>query len=182
MKKVLLFSLILFLTTIAVCAYETIIFHFPDGELWEKAYYKKINYEAILQYVPAGETSNIWTRSIVVHSYNNSGFAVKDFSANEIRKMKRINPNGNYKTLRMRENDAIFTRCTEEYKNIQPHCEFLRITKAHDGIVSIQYMNRNKKDFENNYTLWLETIRGAKFMYSYYRDERTFDKAIYFEL
>ena len=182
MKKVLLFSLILFFFTAVVFAYETIIIHFPDGELWEKAYYKKVNNEAILQYVPAGETTDIWTRAIVVHSYNNSGFTVRDFAANEIRKMRRINPKGAYRTIRMRENDAIFTRCTEEYKELQPHCEFLRISRAHGGIITVQYMNRNKKNFENNYTLWLETIRGAKFMNSYFRGERTFDKELYFEL
>ena len=87
-----------------------------------------------------------------------------------------------YKTIKSRENDAIYTRCTEDYKDIQGHCEFLRITKAHGGTVTIQYMNRNKKDFENNYTLWLEVIRNARLMNSYYRGERTFDKALYFEL
>ena len=42
MKRVLLSSLILLFTTIAVFAYETIIIKYPDGELWQKAYYKKI--------------------------------------------------------------------------------------------------------------------------------------------
>jgi len=182
MKKALLFSLILFISALSVFAYETIIFHFPDGELWEKAYYKKVGNEAILQYVPGGQTTNNWNRSIVVHSYNNSGYILRDFITKELRKMRRINPNGKYQTIKMRDNDAIFTRCTEKYNEIEPHCEFLRISNAHGGIVTVQYMNRNKKDFENNYTLWLQVIRGAKFMNSYWRDERTFDKSLYFEL
>ena len=181
MKKTLLFS-ILIIATLSVAAYETIIFHFPDGELWEPAYYKKRGNEAILQYVPGGETSNIWTRTVIVHSYNDNNRAVPWFAQYEIRKMIKINPNGKYKTIKSKENDAIFTRCTEEYKEIQPHCEFLRITRAHGGIITIQYMNRNKKDFENNYTLWLEVIRGARLMNSYFRGERTFDKSMYFEL
>jgi len=181
MKKALLFSLIL-LTTLAVSAYETIIFHFPDGELWEGAYYKKRGNEAILQYVPGGQTSNNWTRTIVVHSYNENESPAPFFAISEIRKMRRINPMGKYQVIRSRENDAIYTRCTEKYNNIEGHCEFLRITRAHGGIVTIQYMNRNKKDFENNYTLWLEVIRGARLMNSYWRDERTFDKSLYYEL
>ena len=181
MKKVLLFSLLL-LATLGVCAYETIIFHFPDGELWEGAYYKKKGNEAILQYVPGGQTSDNWTRSIVVHSYNENESQAPYFAQMEIRRMLRINPNGRYKTIKSRENDAIYTRCTENYKDAQGHCEFLRIAKAHGGIVTIQYMNRNKKDFENNYTLWLEVIRGARLMNSFYRGERTFNKALYFEL
>ena len=74
MKRVLLSSLILFFTTIAVFAYETIIIKYPDGELWQKAYYKKIGAEAILQYLPKGQTRENWTRSIVVHSYYESAF------------------------------------------------------------------------------------------------------------
>ena len=181
MKKVLLFSLI-FLSTLAVCAYETIIFHFPDGELWDVSYYKKQGNEAILQYVPDGQTSSAWNRSIVVHSYNGNESEAPYFAQVEIRKMLKINPTGKYRTIKSRENDAVYTRCTDNYKEIQGHCEFLRITRAHGGTVTIQYMNRNKKDFENNYTLWLEIIRGARLMNSFYRDERTFNKSIYFEL
>ncbi len=181
MKKVLLFS-ILVLTTLSVFAYETIIIHFPDGELWEPAYYKKRGNQALLQYVPGGETSNIWTRSIVVHSYNENESPATYFAQREIRKMMKINPNGKYKTIKSTENDAMFTRCTEKYNEVLPHCEFLRITRAHGGIVTIQYMNRDKKDFENNYTLWFEVIKDARLMNSYYRNERTFDKSMYFEL
>lgn len=181
MKKVLLFSLI-FISTLAVCAYETIIFHFPDGELWEPAYYKKVGNEAILQYVPGGQTSKTWTRSIVIHSYNENESPATYFGQLEIRKMRRINPTGKYSIIKSKENDAIYTRCTEDYNKIPAHCEFLRITRAHGGIVTMQYMNRNKTDFENNYTLWLQVMRDARLMNSYYRTERTFDKSMYFEL
>ena len=181
MKKVLLFSL-LFLSTLAVYAYETIIFHFPDGELWESAYYRKIGNEAILQYVPGGQTSTDWTRTAVVHSYNENESPAPFFAQTEIRKMMRINPTGKYKIIKSRENDAIYTRCTENYNKLPGHCEFLRITRAHGGIVTIQYINRNKTDFDNNYTLWLQVVRDARLMNSYYRGERTFDKSMYFEL
>jgi hypothetical protein len=181
MKKVLLFSLLL-LTTLSSIAYETIIFHFPDGELWEAAFYKKRGNEAILQYVPGGQTSNNWTRTIVVHSYNENQAAATYFAQREMLKMRRINPNGKYTTIKAKENDAIFTRCTDDYKDVKGHCEFLRVTLAHGGLVTIQYMNRNKKDFENNYTLWLQVIRDARLMNSYWRTERTFDKSMYFEL
>ena len=181
MKKVLLFSVML-LSMLAVCAYETIIFHFPDGELWEPAYYKKARAEALLQYVPGGQTSGNWTRTIVVHSYNENDTPIPYFSQNEMRKMRRINPNGRYRVIKNRERDAIFTRCTTDYKEVPAQCEFLRVTKAHGGIVTIQYMNRDKKDFENNYTLWLQVMRDARLMNSYYRTERTFDKSMQFEL
>ena len=68
MRKVLLFSILIF-SALSVFAYETIIIKFPDKELWVKGYYKKIGNEALLQYVPNGQSSNNWTRSIVIHSY-----------------------------------------------------------------------------------------------------------------
>ena len=181
MKKVLLFSL-LFFSTLGVFAYETIIFHFPDGELWEAAYYRKRGSEAILQYVPGGQTSNNWSRTIVVHSYNENDAPATFFSQQEMRKMRRINPMGKYSIIKSKENDVILTRCTEKYKELPAHCEFLRVTRGHGGIVTMQYMNRDKKDFENNYTLWLQVMRDARLFNSYYRTERTFDKAIQYEL
>jgi len=182
MKKVLLFISLIIFVTLSVFAYETIIFHFPDGELWESAYYRKVGNESILQYVPGGQTSNNWTRTIVVHAYSESDAVATYFAQREMLKMRKINPTGKYSTIKARENDAIFTRCTDNYKDIKGHCEFLRVTRAHGGIVTIQYMNRDKKDFENNYTLWLQVIRDARLMNSYWRDERTFDKSLYFEL
>ena len=49
-------------------------------------------------------------------------------------------------------------------------------------LILFRYMNRDKKDFENNYTLWLQVMRDARLMNSYYRTERTFDKSMQFEL
>ena len=181
MKKVLLFS-VLFFMMLTAAAYETVIFHFPDGERWDAAYYKKKGNEAILQYVPFGQTSNNWSRTIVVHSYNENESPAPFFAQTEIRRMRKINPTGKYSVIKSRENDAIYTRCTEKYKELQAHCEFLRITRAHGGIVTMQYMNRNIKDFENNYTLWLQVMRDARLMNSYFRGERTFDKSLYYEL
>lgn len=182
MKKALLFSIIFLFSMLFAYAYETIIIHYPDNEKWEKAYYKKRNGEALLQYVPSGQTSENWTRSIVIHSYKDSAYPINIFINNNARKLTKANPTGQYKTLKMTENDAMLTRCTNDYKEIKAQCEFLRATKAHEGIITVHYINRNKKDFMDNYTMWFQTIRNAKFYNSYYRDERTFDKSEYFEL
>ena len=182
MKKVLLFSILFLISCVVVLAYETIIIDFPDGERWEKAYYRKINGEAILQYTPYGETSNNWVRSIVIHSYENSGYPVRIFSNNTLAKMRKVNPTASYKTLRMSEREALFTRCTDDYKNIKGQCEFYRVTQAHDRIITVHYMNKNKENFKVNYTIWLEIIRKARFLNSYWRNERTLNKSQYFEL
>ena len=96
--------------------------------------------------------------------------------------MRKTNPNGKYTYLRLTTNDSMATRCTEDYKNIKAQCEFYRVTNAHNGIVSIHYINRNREDFKENYYLWYNIIRRAKLYNTYYRDDRTLDKAEYAEL
>ena len=154
MKKVLLFSALFLLSTLMVFAYETIIIKFPDRENWVKAYYKKVGLEAILQYVPAGQGSNNWTKSVVVHSYNQSTFPISVFLTNSTAKLLKT----------------------------KAQCEFFRVTRGYEGIVTIHYMNKNKEDFMENYNQWYNIIKRAKLYNSYYRDERMLDKAEYFEL
>ena len=181
MKKILLFSFLL-LSTLGVMAYETVIIKYPPEELWQKAYYKKFGNEAILQYVPKGQTHENWTRSIFIHAYNYSTYPIGIFMANNVARMQKMNPTGKYKYIRVHDNDMIAVRCTEQYRGIPAQCEFFRGTRAHEGTISIQYINRDKKDFMHEYNKWYDIIKKAKYYNSYYRDERILDKAEFFEL
>ena len=69
MKKVLLLLISLLLIPLAVFAYQTVLVDFPDSEGWYQAYYDTQGLETILQYVPAGQTAQNWTRTLVFHSY-----------------------------------------------------------------------------------------------------------------
>lgn len=182
MKKVLLFSFLFLLSTLTVFAYETIIIKFPERENWVRAYYKKAGLEAILQYVPAGQTSDDWTKSIVVHSYNQSTFPISVFLSNTTAKLLKSNPTAAYKTIRLTDNDAIVGRCTKKFGKVEAQCEFYRVTRGYEGIVTIHYMNKDLDDFMENYNQWYNIIKRAKLYNSYYRDERTLDKAEFFEL
>ena len=182
MKKALLFSLIFLFSALAVFAYETVIIKFPPGEVWEKAYYKKVGLESILQYVPKGQTQKNWTRAIIVHAYEDSGFPVSTFMANNLAMMMKTNPTASYKYLRVRDVDSVAGRCTKDFKNVHSQCEFYRVTRAHGGIISIHYINKNKDDFMRNYEQWYDIIRKAKFLNTYWRNERTLNKSEYFEL
>lgn len=182
MKKVLLFSLLFLFIIQSVFAYETIIIKYPPGELWLKSYYKRVGNEAILQYLPKGETPQDWKRTIIVHSYYESAYPIRNFTMTELLKMKKTNPTGNYRYLKFNDRESMVTRCTDNYKNIKAQCEFYRITHVHNGIVSLHYINRDKEDFMDNYRQWFDIIWKAKYYNSYYRDERTFDKSEYFEL
>ena len=182
MKKALLFSFLFLLIIPAVLAYETIIIKYPPGELWIKAYYKRVGNEAILQYVPNGQTRYDWKRTIIVHSYYDYAYPIRSFTTTELLKMQRTNPNGKYRYLKLTDREAMVTRCTEDYKNVKAQCEFYRITNVHNGIATLHYINRDKEDFKYNYKEWFDIIWKAKYYNSYYRDERTFDKSEYFEL
>ena len=182
MKKVLLFSIFFLLTSISVLAYETVIIKYPDGEIWEKVYYKKVGDEAILQYVPKNQTFKNWNRTIIIHSYYESTWPVNVFIANELLRMTRNNPTANYKYVKLSPEDSIAGRCTKDYHGIKSQCEFYRVTRAHNGLISIHYINRDKEDFFKNYNQWYEIIKKAKFLNTYWRNERTLNKPQYFEL
>jgi len=182
MKKALLSSIIFGLTVLAVFAYETVIIKYPDEEGWQKAYYKKVGNEAIVQYLPIGQEINNWTKTIIVHSYNYNETPANYYISTDLLRMIKTNPTGKYKYLKVTPTDSIAGRCTEDYKNIKAQCEFYRVTIAHGGLVSIHYINRDKKDFMDNYHQWYDIVRKAKLYNSYYRDERTFDKTDYVEL
>ena len=179
MKRVLLSSLLFILATLTTIAYETVIIKYPDGELWQKAYYKKTGAEALL---PKGQTRENWKRSIVIHSYYEAAYPVNNFIAGELIRMTKINPTGKYKYLKFTPVDSIAGRCTEDYKNIKAQCEIFRVSRAHEGIITIHYINRDKEDFLENYHQWYDIIRKTKFLNTYWRNERMLNKSEYFEL
>ena len=183
MKRVLLFSLLFFsLTVLAVFAYETVIIKFPPNEVWEKVYYKKVGMESILQYVPSGQTQKNWNRTIIVHAYNEAAYPITVFMANNIAMMAKNNPTAPYKYLRLNDVDCIAGRCTKDYKGVHSQCEFFRATRTHGGIISVHYINKDKDDFMANYQLWYDIVKKAKFLNTYWRNERTLNKSEYFEL
>lgn len=182
MKKALLISLIVLFSTLAVFAYETVIIKLPQDEVWEKAYYKKNGLESILQYVPRGQTQKNWNRTIIIHAYDQAAYPVTVFMANNIAMMAKTNPTAPYKYLRLNDHECIAGRCTKDYKGIHSQCEFFRATRAHSGIVSIHYINKDKNDFMRNYNLWYDIIRKAKFMNTYWRNDRILNKSEFFEL
>lgn len=182
MKKALLVSIITLFTALAVFAYETVIIKFPQDEVWVRAYYKKIGLESILQYVPRGQTHKNWNRTIVVHAYDQAAYPITVFMANNIALMAKNNPTAPYRYLRLNDHECIAGRCTKNYKGVHSQCEFFRATRAHGGIISIHYINKDEDDFMKNYQLWYDIIRKAKFMNTYWRNDRILNKSEFSEL
>lgn len=182
MKKALLVSIITLFTALAVFAYETVIIKFPQDEVWIRAYYKKIGLESILQYVPRGQTHKNWNRTIIVHAYDQAAYPITVFMANNIALMAKNNPTAPYRYLRLNDHECIAGRCTKNYKGVHSQCEFFRATRAHGGIISIHYINKDEDDFMKNYQLWYDIIRKAKFMNTYWRNDRILNKSEFSEL
>lgn len=183
MKKVLLVSIILslFVSLVAI-AYETIIIDFPKNTKWNVAYYRNIGTEAILQYVPEGETYSKWTQTVIVHSYKGNTYPANQLSDMLTAQLQRQNPTGRYNYLRYTGVDSIAVRKTNNYKTIVGQAEILRTTKAAEGLMTIQYIDKNKSRFQQNYNMWLRIIRDARTYNSYWRDNSVLNKSEHYEL
>jgi len=187
MKKVLLLFVSLILTLIMVqkvFAYESVIVDFPDRQGWHAVYYDVQGSEAILQYVPVGQTYENWTRTVVFHSYKgaNDSETSAGFMDKTTSQMEMKNPSQAYTYTKYTDVDAIATRCVKKNAYIPTQCEIYRISNSYEALISMHYINKNVQDFKNTYNLWYEIIRGIRIYYSYYRTDRVLDKATVFEL
>lgn len=183
MKKLLLFSFILcFFIQLVSAAYETIIIDFPKGEKWNVVFYKKIGAEAILQYVPEGQTYNKWKQTIIVHSYKDNNSSPAQLSNIVTAQLQVQNPTGRYKYLKYGDFDSIAVRGTADYKGIAAQGEILRTTKAAEGLMTIQYIDRDREHFKQQFNKWLKIVRDARTYNSYWRDNYVLNKEECYEL
>lgn|SRR5574344_638185 len=185
MKKVLLLIIsLLMLTATAVFAYETVLIDFPTTEGWHVVYYETVGMESILQYVPSGQTNEDWTRTLIIHSYkraNNTGSAsgLLDTLTSQ---MEAQNTSQAYRYLKYTPMDAIATRCIHQNKITPTQCDFFRTSKSFEGIMSMEYINKNTKEFKAEYSKWYNIVKDIKIYRSYYRTDRIMDKATSFEI
>ena len=165
-------------------AYETVIVDFPENQGWHAVYYDVQGDEAILQYVPAGQTYQSWTNSVVFHSYKgaNQGNTSSALLDTTTAQMERQNPTAGYNYNKYTDVDALATRCTQKTAYIPAQCEIYRVTTSHEALISMHYINKNVQEFKNNYDYWYKIIQGIRIYYSYYRTDRILGKATIFEL
>jgi len=184
MKKVLLLIISLFIAQ-ASFAYETVLIDFPVNQGWHSVYYGQQNNEAILQYVPVGETYQNWNRSVIFHSYKNDGnsnISAASFMNKTTRQMEAQNSSQPYKYLKYTDVDAIATRCVVKNAYMPTQCEIYRTSASYEGLISMHYIDKNVSDFKNTYSLWFQIIKDIRIYYSYYRTDRVLDKATSFEI
>lgn len=183
MKKVLLLIISLFCAQ-TVFAYETVLIDFPQNQGWYADFYQKQGTETILQYVPAGQTAQNWTQTLIFHSYKylnwtNSAAAFLDRTTMQ---MESKNSSGLYKYTKYNYNDSIAERCVQGNKLVPTQCEIFRVSKSYEGLISMHYINKNVRDFKNHYDEWYKIMKEILIYRSYYREDRIMDKATSFEL
>lgn len=187
MKKVhlLFISLVccIFFATAAI-AYQTVLIDFPENQGWHSVYYNSNSGESILQYVPAGQTSENWMRTLVFHSYKNLDWTDSSaaFMDRTTMQMESKNSTQLYKYTKYSEMDSISTRCITKNQFMPTQCEIYRVSKSFEGLISMHYINKNVQDFKANYDSWYEIVQDISIYNSYYRDDRIMDKATSFEL
>lgn len=191
MKKVLLLIISLFLAsflTQRALAYQTVLVDFPENQGWHAVYYGTQDNEAILQYVPVGQSYENWTKTVIFHSYKNADGS-ENLSNNAARfmdkttsQMEHQNSSQLYKYTKYNDMDSIAVRCVQKNAYIPTQCEIYRVSNSFEGLITMHYINKNIPDYKNTYDLWYEIIKDIRIYYSYYREDRILDKATSFEL
>lgn len=183
MKRVLLLIISLFISQ-SVFAYQTVLIDFPQNQGWHPVCYDAQRGEVILQYVPIGQTNEIWERTMVFHSYKNLSWtnSAARLMDRLTQQMELQNSSQSYRYLKYNEADSIATRCVQKNANIPTQCEIFRVSKSFDGLITMHYINKDINNFKNTYNLWYQIIKNIRIYYSYYMDDRILDKATSFEL
>lgn len=186
MKKVLLLiiSIFSFFSAEIAHAYETVLVDFPPNQGWHADYYATQGGEAILQYVPIGQSAEEWTKTVIFHSYRNLNWtdSAAAFMDKTTAEMELKNSSQRYRYTKYTAADSIAIRCVEANAYIPRQCEIYRVSKSHQGLISMHYINKNVADYKNSYNMWYQIIKDIRIYYSYYRQDRILDKATSFEL
>lgn len=183
MKKVLLLIISLLISQ-AVFAYQTVLVDFPPNQGWHADYYDAQTGEAILQYVPVGQSYENWRQTVIFHSYKNlswtnSASALMDRLTGQ---MEMQNPSQQYKYLKYGAADSMATRCIQKNAKIGAQCEIFRASQSFEGLITMHYINRDVQGFKSAYAMWYDIISNIRIYYSYYMDDRILDKATSFQL
>lgn len=183
MKKVLLLIISLLFAQSAF-AYQTVLVDFPENQGWHDVYYANQGSESILQYVPAGQDEQNWTKTVIFHSYKslswtNSAAGLMDRLTGQ---MEKQNSTQLYRYTKYKEMDSIAVRCVKKNAIIPAQGEIFRVAKSFDGLITMHYINKNIADYKSTYSTWYEIMRNIRIYYSYYREDRVLDKATSFEL
>ena len=179
----ILLVLVLFISAKPVFAYQTVAMDFIG--LWYKIKYINNERDAIVQYVRQGYDKNTWNESIVFHTFKWT--KEKEMNASDLMQylltdVRRKNSSLKVEYIKNHPEDMIASWCVDKNELMDEHCEILRTTQSFEGALSIHYLNKNLKHFEDVKYVWLEKISKARVYQSYFRLDRILNKSMTFEL
>lgn len=181
MKKVLLLIISLLIAPMAF-AYQTVLVDFPPNQGWHADYYDAQSTEAILQYVPDGQSYQSWKQTVIFHSYKYYTEGAGKLIDKLTGQMEAQNPSQQYKYLKYSGTDAMATRCVQKNARIGTQCEIFRVTQSFEGFITMHYINKDIQDFKSSYSMWYDIISNVRIYYSYYMDDSILNKATSFQL
>ena len=138
--KLIIVFFITMVCSLNVQAYESVIM----GSI----YYQKERDETIAQFIPPYDYRNNWSQSLVFHSYKWArGQSCSSFMNNLLANVSMQNDKMRVQMVKDNINDSIVMWCAPKNKYMSEQCEILRVTRGHEGLISIHYINRSMEDY-----------------------------------
>ena len=188
MKKQMLFLfkiLLVLLTSVqSAQAYETIAVKFPLYQGWRMVDYKPVKPEPMVHYAPSGHFKDDYTEAVICKSFKSNqktASYVQTVLNKELSKITNGDTNIKINPIEAKGNDTMQWWCAT-LEGEGRHCEIMRATPSHEGVMLIRYINKNEQEFFQKKAEWIERVKNSAVFYSYYRTNYVLDKDIYFEL
>lgn len=148
-------------------SYETVLIDFPNGG-WHKVFYENRTQEAIVQFVPSGQTKSTYFETVIFHSYKKSLYgnmtpeSILKYSLSQTA-MKNRDMDLSY--IKDDDNDAMAIWCSASASQ----CEIIKAAQGYEGVITMHYINNNPQYFQTICSNWVNIMKKVKIYYSYYR-------------
>lgn len=161
-------------------SYETVLIDFPNGG-WHKVFYENRDQEAIVQFVPSGQTKASYLESVIFHSYKKTLYGnvtPESIFQYHIRQAMKKDRSIKMSYTKVGEDDTMAIWCSKAASQ----CEIVRTAQGYEGIIVMHYINNNPQYFQSICPNWVNIMKQVKIYYSYYRWNSTMNKANSVEL
>ena len=166
-SKSFLILLFFFFVQNMALSYETVLIDFPNNG-WHRVFYEDRVKEAIVQYVPTGQTKNNYIETVIFHSYKWEHDA--NMTPKSVLKYQLSQTALRYRDIELSylKDDSMDTMAIWCSKTAS-QCEVIRVSQGYEGIITMHYINNNPQYFQSICSTWVNIIKKVRIYYSYYR-------------
>ena len=181
----LLFSVLLIFSALSAYAYETVILHKPDRNWIAYSYEKNEETgDVTAKFIPKYDNKFDWNEMLIIRSFKEAKKAndtadsfIGTVLAETTRKHTRIERN----PVKNDEQEAIVTWCGYG-GTLHPVCGVARVVVGVESIISMEYLLKDTNNFEPRKQAYVKLFEEAVVYNSYYRWDKTMNKALCVEL